>query len=70
MYKNEVLGGFHTFLAKQQSTAEFPDSPSFKTTTADIYLGLNDEQVLRIAQRHSAPSHYIHKVTHHDMVCL
>jgi len=69
VYKYEVLGGLHTFLAKQKLMAECPENPFFRTALADVYLGLNDEESLRIAQQHNATSHYIHKVTHRDMVC-
>jgi len=69
VYSYEVLGGLHTFLAKQKLMAEYPENPYYKTALADVYLGLNDEESLRIAQRHNATTHYIHKVTHRDMVC-
>jgi len=32
--------------------------------------GLMDEQALRLAQRHNETSHYVHKVTHRDLVCI
>ena len=69
-YQYEVLGGFHSYIAQQELNAEFPDNPFFKEVMADIYLGLNDEQALRLAQRHNETTHYVHKITHHDFVCI
>ena len=70
VYKYEVLGGLHSFLAKCQLTQEFPQNPYFKVAMADVYVGLNDEQALRLAQRHNQNSHFTHKVTHRDLVCI
>lgn len=68
VYKYEVLGGLHSFLAKVQLQQEYPDNPHFRKVLADVYVGLNDEECLRLAQRHNANSHFIHKVTHRDLV--
>ena len=68
VYKYEVLGGNHTLVAKTQLTTEYPENPFFKTATAEVYVGLTDEESLRLAQRHNLNSHFVHKVTHRDMV--
>lgn len=53
VYRYEVLGGLHTYLAKLQLSEEEPDIPHFKTACAEVYVGLTDEQALRLAQRHN-----------------
>ncbi len=68
VYKYEVLGGMHTLLAKTQLATEYPENPFFKVAIADVFVGLTDEQSLRLAQRHNSNSHFIHKVTHRDLV--
>ena len=64
----EVLGGLHTLIAKQQLSADYPDNPFFSTCVAEVYVGLNDEEALRLSQRHNETSHFTHKVTHWDLV--
>ena len=68
VYKYEVLGGLHTMLAKNQLADEFPDNPYFTTAMAEVYVGLTDEEALRLAQRHNLNSHFVHKLTHRDLV--
>ncbi len=55
-------------LAKVQLADEYPDNPYFATAMAEVYLGLTDEEALRLAQRHNLNSHFVHKLTHHDLV--
>lgn len=68
VYRYEVLGGLHSFLAKSELCQELPDNPFFKTVWCEVYVGLSDEQALRLSQRHNRNSHFTHKVTHRDMV--
>lgn len=68
VYKYEVLGGVHTFMAKKQLIEEDPENPFFKVAMADVYVGLTDEEALRLAQRHNNNSHFVHKITHRDLV--
>ena len=68
VYKYEVLGGLHTLKAKAQLSQMYPDNPFFQHTLAEVYVGLTDEQALRLSQRHNVNSHFIHKITHRDMV--
>ena len=64
----EVLGGLHSLLAKSQLLAENPDNPFFKMCLCDVYVGLSDEETLRLSQRHNQTSHFTHSVTHHDLI--
>lgn len=68
VYKYEVLGGVHTMLAKSQLAKEYPDNPYFSSAMAEVYVGLTDEESLRLAQRHNSNSHFVHKVTHRNLV--
>lgn len=69
MYKYEVLGGMHTYLAKSQLAQEIPDNNLYKFVSAEVYVGLTDDKALRLAVRHNQNSHFTHKVTHRDLVC-
>ena len=68
VYEYEVLGGLHSLLCKNQLSLEYPDNPYFRVAVADVYVGLSDEEALRLARRHNDNSHFIHKVTHRDLV--
>ena len=68
VYMYEVLGGLHSLLCKNQLSAEYPDNPYYKVALADVYVGLTDEQALRLARRHNDNSHFVHKITHRDLV--
>ena len=70
VYKYEVLGGLHSLLAKQQLTEAYPDNPFYKVTMAEVYVALSDEQCLRLAQRHNVNSHFVHHITHRDLVSV
>ena len=68
VYKYEVLGGLCTLIAKSQLSQEYPDNTFFKKALAEVYVGLSDEQSLRLAQRHTLNSHFIHKIMHRHLV--
>jgi len=68
VYKYEVLGGLHTYLAKVQLSQKFPECSFYKYVNADVYVALSDEQALRLAQRHNQNAHFVHKITHRDLV--
>ena len=55
-------------MTKQQLMEEDPENPFFKVSLADVYIVLTNEEVLRLAQRHNNNSHFVHKITHRDMV--
>ena len=57
-------------MAKSQLMAEIPDNPCFKNCLAEVYVGLSDEEALRLSQRHNQTSHFVHCVTHRDLVRL
>ena len=66
--KYEVLGGLHTLKVKNQLIEEYPENPFYQQAVAEIYVGLSDEQALRLAQHHNLNSHFVHKITHRDLV--
>ena len=68
VYKYEVLGGLHSLLAKTQLSEQHPENPFYKTAMAEVYVALSDELSLRLAQRHNQNSHFVHKITHRDLV--
>ena len=70
VYKYEVLGGLHTLVAKTQLAEEYPENPFYTTVMAEVFVGLSDEEALRLAQRHNLTSHFVHKVTHRDLVSV
>lgn len=70
VYKYEVLGGQHTSMAKAELFREHPDNPLFGEVLAEIYVGLTDDEALRLASRHNANGHFIHAMTHWDYVSI
>ena len=68
VYKYEVLGGLHTFTAKSQLAEEILGVEYYKYANVEAYVGLSDEQALRLAQRRNQNSHFTHSVTHRDLV--
>lgn len=70
IYKYEVLGGQHTSVAKTELHQENPDNPHFGEVLAEIYVGLTDDEALRLASRHNTNGHFIHTMTHWDYVSI
>ena len=68
VYQYEVLGGLHSLICKTQLSMEHPENPYFKVALADVYVGLTNEQALRLARRHNDNSHFVHRMTHRDLV--
>lgn len=68
VYKYEVLGGQHTSHARAQLHQEQPNNALFATILAEVYVGLSDDEALRLASRHNINGHFIHKMTHRDYV--
>ena len=66
----EVLGGLHTFLSKSQLIQIYPENTFYKNCMAEVYVGLNDEEALRVSKRHNVTSHFNHNVTHRDLVSI
>ncbi len=52
VYEYEVLGGLHSLICKNQLATEHPDNPYYTVALADVYVGLSDEESLRLASRH------------------
>lgn len=69
-YRYEVLGGQHTAAAKNELLKENPTNAFYKHVYAEVYLGLDDKEALRLASRHNSNGHFIHKMTHRDYVSL
>ena len=69
-YRYEVLGGQHTAAAKNALLKENPTNPFYKHVYAEVYLGLDDKESLRLAARHNTNEHFIHRMTHKDYVSL
>lgn len=67
-YKYEILGGQHTTAAKAELFHENPNNPLYNQVFAEIYVGLNDKEALRLAFRHNDNGHFIHRMTHKDYV--
>ena len=68
VYKYEVLGGHHMSAARSELHKENPDNPLFSHILAEIYVGLTDDEALRLASRHNDNGHFVHKMTHWDYV--
>ena len=67
-YKYEVLGGHHTTTARLQLHKHYPDNQLFSKILAEVYVGLSDDEALRLSSRHNANGHFIHRMTHKDYV--
>ena len=37
---------------------------------AEVFVGLNDKEALRLASRHNENGHFIHRMTHKDYLSL
>ena len=57
-------------MAKAQLTQEAPEINFYSTVTGDVYVGLTDDEALRLALRHNQNSHFTHRITHRDLVSL
>ena len=70
VYKYEVLGGQHTSMARAELHRENPENHLFQSILAEIYVGLTDDEALRLASRHNVNGHFIHSMTHWDNVSV
>ena len=68
VYKYEVLGGQHTSTARSELHKEHPENPLFSHILAEVYVGLTDDEALRLASRHNDNGIFVHKMTHWDYV--
>lgn len=67
-YRYEVLGGQHTTAAKTELLRENPHNPLYGKVLAEVYVGLQDKEALRLALRHNNNGHFIHRMSHKDFV--
>ena len=65
-----MLGGLHTLVTKSQLVEEYPDNPFYTTAMVEVFVGLTNEEALRLAQHHNLTSHFVHKVSHQDLVSV
>ena len=68
VYRYEVQGGLHGAKARQNLLAESSNEMDLANVHAVVYVGLTDEEALRLASRHNINGHYNHKMTHRDYV--
>ena len=67
-YKYELLGGQHTALARKEIAKKFPDYMLLQQIHAEVYIGLTNDEALRLASRHNVNGHFVHRMTHRDYV--
>lgn len=64
-----MLGGQHTALARKEVSSKHPENNILlKHILAEVYVGLSDDEALRLASRHNINGHFVHKMTHRDYV--
>ena len=68
VYKYEVLGGHHTTTARAELHREQPNNPLLSHILAEVYVGLTNDEALRLASRHNTNGHFVHEMTHWDYV--
>ena len=68
VYRYEVNGGLHGVKARQSLLQENASQEQFSSISAIVYIGLTDEEALRLAARHNINGHFNHKMTHRDYV--
>lgn len=68
VYKYEVLGGQHISRARLELHKEHPENGLYGSILAEVYVGLSNDEALRLASRHNINGHYVHKMTHRDYV--
>jgi len=52
-YKYELLGGQHTAMARKEISKKFPENMLLQHILAEVYIGLTDDEALRLAPRHN-----------------
>ena len=56
-YKYELLGGQHTALARKAVLKQHPRNHHFQQVLSEVYVGLTDDEALRLASRHNSNGH-------------
>ncbi len=67
-YKYEILGGQHSALARKAVALKHTDNMMLQKALAEVYVGLTDDEALRLSSRHNVNGHFVHKMTHRDYV--
>lgn len=68
LYKYEVQGGLHGAKARQFLLGDDASKLVYASVHAIVYIGLTNEETLRLASRHNINRHYNHSMTHQDYV--
>ena len=67
-YVYETIGGNNSRIALQELLKEHPDMGSLKTRLVAVYVGLSDEEALRVAAKHNRATSFTHSMTTQDKV--
>ena len=55
-------------MAKAELFHDNPNNALYNQIFTEVYVGLNDKEVLRLAFRHNENDHFIHWMTHKDYI--
>ena len=69
-YRYELLGGQHTALARKAVANQHRCNMALQQVLAEVYVGLTNDEALRLASRHNTNGHFVHKMTHRDYVSI
>ena len=67
-YEYETIGGNNSRIALQELSAQFPNNQCFKTRLVAVYVGLSDDDALRLASKHNRATSFTHSMTTQDKV--
>ena len=67
-YIYETIGGNNSRIALQELVKEHPNMDCFKTRLVAVYVGLSDEEALRVASKHNRATSFTHSMTTQDKV--
>ena len=67
-YLYETIGRNNSRIALQELTIEYPNNDSFKTRLVAVYIGLSDEEAVRVAAKHNRATSFTHSMTTQDKV--
>ena len=63
VYKYEILGGQHISRARIELHKEHPENSLYGSILAEVYVGLTNDEFLRLASHQNINGHYIHRMT-------
>ena len=67
-YRYETIGGNHTRIALEELKKAEPENKFYKSRVVAVYVGLDDDQALRLAGRHNRATGFTHAMTTQDKV--